>query len=105
MAFGCVSTWPQRKVMDSSKMTTEIPLLFGIKSRRKYNEKLRPMFGQRRGQVFDLVAGEELQPHDLQPAVHPQLVDPLPVRAVGRDDLPFELFAGSLPNPLRWAAL
>src|SRR5262249_592969 len=62
-------------------------------------------FPQQRGQVLDLLTGKELQSHDLQAAVHPQLIEPLSVRVVGRDDFPFELFGNSLPNPFRRSAL
>ena len=63
------------------------------------------MVGQQGGQLPDLLGGEEVQPHDLQAAPHPQLVDRLPVRLVGRDDLPLERLRRPLPNSLRWPAL
>jgi hypothetical protein len=57
-----------------------------------------PYNGQQRGQVLDLLTKKELQSHAHQAAAHPQLIEPLPLRAVGRDGFPFELFGGSLPN-------
>ena len=42
--------------------------------RRRRSDSLRRVFGQQRGRVADLLGGEELQSHDLQAALHPQLV-------------------------------
>src|SRR5205823_4944467 len=56
-------------------------------------------------QVCDFFLGEELQPHNLQTALHAQLEDGFTLPIPGADDLPLERIGGSFPDPFRRSTL